>query len=811
MPQRHRILSAAVAAGGLIAAGVLAAPSADASSPQVSITAFLRAPNPTGLDQLAAAHGLTHAQRIAALARLVPSAATRASVSRVLAAEGLTVGDQTAWSITAHGPASVVASVFGARPAAVAHPTPAQLRAATGPLPIVPAALAPDVSLVFPTTGGPAPFHHAAAVPLTGTDFRNAYTSAGTTPPGGGTTDDGAATVATLQLADITSSDITKYASMVTPPLPNIVGTPQYHPVVVDGGPSATDDSTGGDVEVALDQESILSTSPSANQRPYFAPNTEAGFNDVFANVFDDVTQNAQANDGGNPNITALSSSWGQCELGTGAASIATTETLIKALVAAGVTVFASSGDDGIYDCRSTSMTGLDNSQADVDYPASSPEVVGVGGTNLQYTGANTAPNDGSNWNETSWTCSDPVSCESTAGTGGTGGGQSGSAHDPTTADSFAGFAAPAYQTATITKGPFANQPNRLVPDIAADGDPSTGFELYTSDPEYVGLEMAGDGFLQVGGTSLSSPISAALLTNTLAAAGTFNGVGDIHGALYSALHAHDGLRDVTAGTNGATADKGTDPSVAAHHGYDTNTGVGGVLWPAMTPYLLDTTRPTAKARLALKQLHGKPAPTTVTVTWRGKQGSDKLVLASSSVVVSQLGRSKPVFSMSHAPVSGSKTFLGKPGATYQVAVTTTDLGGNASTTSTARRAVPIDDARFKFKGAWRRKDGVHEIAGSYSRTAQAGATATVKATGTAYKLIVPTGPASGRLGVYLGKTLVKTVDLYNSSKHKKTVAIYGGSSTARASRTFHLRCLGTKSSRSAGHSVAVDALVVTY
>jgi hypothetical protein len=593
MPAAARRRTATIGLGAVLAAGVIAAPGATAASPAESITVFLRAPNLAGLDRLAAAHGLTHAQRVARLARLVPSASTESAVTKALGADGVRVTEVTAWSITARGSSKAIDAVFGSRPAMTSQPTLSQWQAATGPLPIVPAPLAPYVSAVFPTIGGPAPFQHTTATPLTGGNFRNAYTSAYTKPAGSGAHSDGRSTIATLQLTSYASSDLTTYAGKEN--LPKIVGTSKYHQVTVDGGPRATDDQGGADVEVDLDQESILSTAPSATQRPYFAPNTNAGFDDVFANVFDDVVQNRHDNAGGDPHITALSSSWGGCESSYGAKEIETAQTMIKALDAAGVTIFASSGDDGIYDCGSSEIP-LVSPTTDVDYPASSPQVVGVGGTNLQHTGANAARNNGRNWRESAWSCTSANSCAGGVGTilpvlpgatGGSGGGESGSAFSSGTADSFKGFAEPGYQRRSIRRAPFANQKHRMVPDIAADGDPATGFDLYTSDKTYAD-DQDSHGLVQVGGTSLASPISAALFTNALAAAGRHSGVGDIHAALYTA-HRKDAraFRDVTSGSNGASADRGSDPSVSAHRGYDTVSGLGAVLWPALMPYLL--------------------------------------------------------------------------------------------------------------------------------------------------------------------------------------------------------------------------------
>jgi kumamolisin len=502
----------------------------------------------------------------------------------------MTVTSQTAWSLTATAPASTVARSFGTRPTAGAHPSLSRYLAATGALSAVPASLSGVVSGAYPTTGGPAPFHHSTTSTLNGSDFRNADTPAHVAPSTG--KHDAGTTVATLQLANFTASDLTNYAAAQSPKLPNAVADGQYKAVKVDGGATSTD----GDVEVDLDQESILSTAPTANQHAYFAPNTDAGFRDVFSHVLDDVVGNKFAT-APDKHITALSSSWGECESESGAANIAATEPILKSLAAAGVTVFSAAGDGGIYDCGSLTMTGLDDTQADVDYPASSPEVVGVGGSNLSA--PTNSPNTGTNWKETAWSCTSAISCESTAGTGGGGGGESGSAFgtlppgSTTTAD-FKGFAAPAYQKSAITDKPFAGATKRLVPDITADGDPATGFDIYTSDSQFV-AECGGNS-CDVGGTSLASPISAAQLDNTLADAGRTTGVGDIHAALYSAYtktgslaktNAKKAFRDVTVGSNGAAANKGTDPSVTAQSGYDTTSGLGGVQWSALVPFLL--------------------------------------------------------------------------------------------------------------------------------------------------------------------------------------------------------------------------------
>lgn len=152
----------------------------------------------------------------------------------------------------------------------------------------------------------------------------------------------------------------------------------------------------------------------------------------------------------------------------------------------------------------------------------------------------------------------------------------------------FGGFTEPQYQRRSIHGSVFAHQKFRMVPDIAAVGDPQTGFELFSSDASVKGFQNS-RGLVTVGGTSLSSPVSAALLTSALATAGRTTGVGDIHAALYQAYRQapHRVFRDVRSGRNGAPANRGRNPSVLARAGYDTVSGLGAVLWPRFVPYLL--------------------------------------------------------------------------------------------------------------------------------------------------------------------------------------------------------------------------------
>jgi subtilase family serine protease len=190
-----------------------------------------------------------------------------------------------------------------------------------------------------------------------------------------------------------------------------------------------------------------------------------------------------------------------------------------------GVVVAASSGDCGYLnvDCPKEPAT--------VDFPADLPNVVSVGGTTLRE--------DGGTWTSTVWDES--------------GGGCSQI------------FAAPTWQRATAGFAATGCGTDRSVVDVAADGDPSTGVDVYDSTPEGNGEPT---GWAAFGGTSVATPIVAA----------EFALAGGAHGAAQPAatLYAHAGeasaFYDVLSGANGSC---GQASSCQATIGYDGPSGLG--------------------------------------------------------------------------------------------------------------------------------------------------------------------------------------------------------------------------------------------
>jgi hypothetical protein len=239
--------------------------------------------------------------------------------------------------------------------------------------------------------------------------------------------------------------------------------------------------------------------------------------------------------------------------------------------------ITAAAGDDGYLnwteaeEAEEAKQEGRRTSYfAGADYPASSPDVVAVGGTKLTM-------EDGVRQSETVWN-EDPDAKGGNAGAGGSGCAES--------------FAAPPWQLAVPDWSKVGCGSKRAVADVAADADPYTGVAVYDSVPT-LHENAAGKvvntppGWWPIGGTSVASPMIASM----------FALAGGAHGVEYPAqtLYSHLGsasLHDVTVGGDGACDadytsctgsidplspfDCGQDVWICnATTGYDGPTGVG--------------------------------------------------------------------------------------------------------------------------------------------------------------------------------------------------------------------------------------------
>ena len=198
-----------------------------------------------------------------------------------------------------------------------------------------------------------------------------------------------------------------------------------------------------------------------------------------------------------------------------------------------GVVITVSTGDDGYYGFDSwidTLSGGPAANPGAPNFPAELATVVSVGGTSL-YLNQNGTLQSQTVWNEDGT----KAHVEQSVGApmGASGGGCS----------RF--VTAPAWQQKLKVWPQTACGTKRLAADVSAVADPYTGFDTYnTSD--------GGTGWQTIGGTSLSSPVIAAMYALA----------GGSHGIAYPALtlYGHLGLsslHDVTAGGTGFCGGEG--------------------------------------------------------------------------------------------------------------------------------------------------------------------------------------------------------------------------------------------------------------
>jgi subtilase family serine protease len=211
------------------------------------------------------------------------------------------------------------------------------------------------------------------------------------------------------------------------------------------------------------------------------------------------------------PSVSVVSMSWGSSEFfgETNDDSVFTTPS-----GHVGITYLASAGDSG-----------------GAEWPATSPNVIGVGGTSLVVNAL------GARASETAWSSS--------------GGGVS--TIEPK----------PSYQSSVVSGN------HRSAPDVALDADPNTGVVIVSQGSQ-----------AQVGGTSLSSPVWGGLIAiadQGLAIKGqsSLNGATQALPDLYKAPAGS--FSDVTGGSRAST-------------GYDTSTGLGTPNAPALVGFLSGTT-----------------------------------------------------------------------------------------------------------------------------------------------------------------------------------------------------------------------------
>jgi len=298
----------------------------------------------------------------------------------------------------------------------------------------------------------------------------------------------------------VETSDVASYFSKIGAPAPSV------QVVAVDGvstDPASDPDSTG---EVMLDVDVAGALGGGAKLAVYFSTFDEKGLVDCLSKVINDSTND--------PSVVSISWGWDENESFNNQGVIWSTAAIqhcnqsFLAAAQLGITVCVSTGDDG-------SEAQMNDGRAHVNFPATSPYVLAVGGTTLHV---RKAAAGAAHISETVWN------------DGPSGGGTGGGVSDVTPC--------PAWQNGkvvpSINPGHFAG---RAIPDIAANADPATGY-----------LTMSGGKMQIVGGTSASAPLWASLICRINASLGAR--AGNFNALLYSNFGPNGVLRDITSGDN---------------------------------------------------------------------------------------------------------------------------------------------------------------------------------------------------------------------------------------------------------------------
>jgi subtilase family serine protease len=245
-------------------------------------------------------------------------------------------------------------------------------------------------------------------------------------------------TVAIVSFDTFVDGDVGRYDRLV-----GISGAPPVEKIPVRGKRMRLSerDST---VEVNLDIDIIRGIAPQAKILNYEAPNNDVnGDAASFAEVINRIVDDGRAD--------IVSISWGVCDVpeSISRARRAEDEAALDAARAQGITIFVATGDAGAYECG---RYAPEDDRVSVSWPASSPNVVAVGGTLLFL------DREGRYVEEAGW--------EDVLSRGGTGGGDS--PVDPR----------PAWQQAPgLGRGA-----RRSIPDVAASADCDSAFFVAFTD-----------------------------------------------------------------------------------------------------------------------------------------------------------------------------------------------------------------------------------------------------------------------------------------------------------------------------------------
>jgi kumamolisin len=269
------------------------------------------------------------------------------------------------------------------------------------------------------------------------------------------------------------------------------IAVPQIVDVGVGTGRNARGVNAKADMEVALDIQVVAGVAPEARIVVYFTELSEPG---LVAGVSRAVHGPER------PDVIIIT--WGEPETLWPPDSRLGLDPVLQDAVRLGITVVATAGDD-------LARERISGEKLYVNYPASSPYVLGCGGTQITLDPARTAIVDEVVWNDD--------------GERGTGGGISEK------------YIVPAFQVgAKIPTSLNDGKPGRGVPDVAAAAAPINGYRIFLGGAEVV-----------TSGTSAVAPLWGAFVALLNAERG--QALGFVNPRLYQTP---DLLKRITSGNN---------------------------------------------------------------------------------------------------------------------------------------------------------------------------------------------------------------------------------------------------------------------
>lgn len=455
-------------------------------------------------------------------AQFSPSQAEVQTVEAYLRSQGLRVTsvDTSRLQIDFNGKQAAVERAFGVQIANYSFQGRTVFAPSTEPS--IPSALAGLISNITGLNNVAQPHRQMITQALNGpnggldpTQLRGAYDI---TPLINQQADGRAQTIAILEAANagFMRSDITTYRNQFG------LGTGQIAFVSVDGS-SNTINSYSSETE--LDIEVASAIAPQATLMVYVSPDlidfiSSTAWQDAFNQIVDDNF------------AQTVSFSWSVCEQLLSNSQLSAFDAIFQRGAAQGISFFAASGDNGTDACQ----TPAPFFSPSVNFPADEPQVVGVGGTtSLSLSAANV-------WqSEMAWS--------------GSGGGYSVSSP----------FSRPSYQ---VAPGVDTNVNQRQVPDVSAL---ATNYAFFCT----VQAKFCTGGWSQIGGTSASTPLWAAMVVdiNSYLFTQHMAPLGHVDAELYtfaSSSQPFPAYHDITTGGN-----SGSSVSYLAGPGYDRVTGLG--------------------------------------------------------------------------------------------------------------------------------------------------------------------------------------------------------------------------------------------